>query len=72
VEGCCEDADGPTYSIKVNEFLEQLSEYRMPQKSVNWLVKCTLKYVINSLLLTEFTNFFEMRSSMFNAQFTTL
>jgi hypothetical protein len=49
------------------------SRYRMSQKSVNWLVKCTLKYVRSVLIsITVFIKFYEIGPSMFNAQLTAL
>jgi hypothetical protein len=50
-----------------------LRRNRMPQKLVNWMPNCTIKYVRNFFIASWLhTNFFEMRSSVFSAQLTKL
>jgi hypothetical protein len=47
-------------------------EIQMAQKSVKWLVKCTPKYVRNFFYyLLNLQKLFEMRSSVFNTEFST-
>jgi hypothetical protein len=46
--------------------------YRLAQKSVNWLVKCTLEYVRNFYYLLILQKCLEIRYSTFNAQLITL
>jgi hypothetical protein len=44
------------------------SLYRVAQKSFSLLVKHIVKYILNDLLLAEFTKLFSVRQSIFKAQ----
>jgi hypothetical protein len=61
------------HSFRTLRIVSNGTDMYFHQKSLNWLVKYTLKYIINFLFTyLIYKYFFEMRSSMFNAQLRVL